>query len=102
MDKEHILREIKRTAEANGGVPLGRKRFFVETGIKEFDWCGKYWARWSDAVREAGYSPNERSAKVDESQVVKNLIALTRELGRFPSIAEIRLKKRADDSFRGT
>jgi hypothetical protein len=34
MDKEHILQEIKRTAAANDGVPLGWRRLFAETGIK--------------------------------------------------------------------
>ena len=38
MDKKHILREIQRTAETNGSVPLGRLRFFRETSIKESDW----------------------------------------------------------------
>jgi hypothetical protein len=102
MDKDSILREIKRTAEANGGIPVGQKRFFAETGIKQSDWLGKYWARWSDAQREAGYSPNEPCARVDELPVILKLIALTRELGRFPTRAEIRLNKKADDSFRGS
>ena len=30
MDKAHILREIKRTADANNGVPLGIERFTKE------------------------------------------------------------------------
>jgi len=38
MNKQHILQEIKRTATANDGIPLGRLRFFRETGIKESDW----------------------------------------------------------------
>ena len=53
MKRQHILKELRRTAEANGGVPLGRLSFFKETGIKEADWKGKFWARWNDAVREA-------------------------------------------------
>lgn len=46
MTKQQILDEIKRTAELNGRTPLGRQRFFQETGIKESDWSGRYWARW--------------------------------------------------------
>src|SRR4051794_11339136 len=59
MDKAHILAEIKRTAAANGGMPLGRQRFFAETGIKQSDWEGVHWARWSEALQEAGFAPNQ-------------------------------------------
>ncbi len=58
MTKEHILAEIRRTALANGGTPLGRARFFAETGIREADWLGRFWIRWSEAISEAGFSPN--------------------------------------------
>jgi len=58
MTKALILDQIRRTAAENDGVPLGRDRFLTQTGIKEADWLGKYWVRWSDAIREAGYEPS--------------------------------------------
>jgi hypothetical protein len=45
VTKEHILKEIKRTALENGGKPLGKKKFETETGIRESDWSGIYWVR---------------------------------------------------------
>jgi Meiotically Up-regulated Gene 113 (MUG113) protein len=99
MNKENILREIKRTAEANGGVPLGRLRFFRESGIKESDWKGKFWARWNDAVSEAGLEPNQKTGAYEEGVLIERFISLMRELGRFPVVAEIRMKVRTDASF---
>ena len=55
MTKLYILQEIKRTTKANGGIPLRKLQFESQTGIKRYDWFGVYWARWSDAVREACY-----------------------------------------------
>ncbi|HXX76057.1 MAG TPA: hypothetical protein VEI50_13085 [Nitrospiraceae bacterium] len=57
MTKLYILQEIKRTTRANGGTPLRKIEFESETGIKRYDWYGVYWARWSDALREAGCLP---------------------------------------------
>jgi len=57
ITKAHVLAEVVRTAKTNGGVPLGRQRFYTETGIKEIDWIGKYWARWGDATRAVGVYP---------------------------------------------
>ena len=99
MSKEHILQEIKRTARENGGIPLGRLRFFRETGIKESDWKGKFWARWNDAVSEAGLEPNQKTTSYDEDLLIEKFISLMRELGRFPVVAEIRMKVRSDASF---
>jgi hypothetical protein len=60
MTKTHILDEIRRTAVANGGEALGWRRFEAETGIRLSDWS-RFWARWGDAIREAGLKPNEFS-----------------------------------------
>jgi hypothetical protein len=98
MDKATILREIKRTAEANGGAPLGAARFRAETGIGVRDWR-KWWARWGDAAREAGFAPNPFGAKHDQSQLLEKYAQFARELGRLPTSADLRLKARQDDQF---
>lgn len=92
MKKEHILQEIKRTAELNGGVPLGWRKFAEETGIRDRDWLGKHWARWGEAVREAGYIPNQMTEAYDEAYLTENFIQLARELKRLPTDKDLRLK----------
>jgi len=99
MKKEHILQEICRTTQANGGVPCGSRRFFQETGIRDADWKGKFWARWGDAVREAGFEPNQLQGAFSEDLLMKKFIAVMREIGRFPVVAELRMKKRSDASI---
>jgi hypothetical protein len=99
MDKNHILGEIRRTAEANGGSPLGKQRFYAETGIKEADWSGKYWARWGDAVKEAGLEPNRLQGAFSDEYLLDKLAGLVGELGHYPVAAELRLKARRDDTF---
>lgn len=71
MKKDYILQEIRRTAKENGGVPLGRQRFSHETGIKQSDWLGKFWARWGDALREAGFAPNQLQGAFDETLLLE-------------------------------
>ena len=99
MTKQHILDEIKRTTEVNKGKPLGSPRFFKETGIKQSDWAGKYWARWGDAVREAGYEPNTLQEAYDESHLLEKLATYIQELGHFPVRNELKLKRRSDSAF---
>jgi hypothetical protein len=99
MTKEHILSEIRRTAASNGGVQLGVRRFFTETGIKESDWHGRFWARWGDALKEAGFQPNEFNAARTDEDLLNNLAGLVRELGRFPVKGEIQLRSRRDPTF---
>jgi len=99
MDKQHIINEIKRTAENNGGVPLGKDRFFAETGIRQSDWFGKYWARWSDALIDAGYKPNRLQGSYEDEWVIEKLISLIREIGRYPVSGELRLRAKQDKDF---
>jgi hypothetical protein len=99
MNKEHILEEIKRTAKANAGAPLGRLRFYTETGIKESDWRGVHWVRWNDAVREAGFAPNQKAVAYSDELLLLKLATISRELGHFPIWPELRLKSRVDHDF---
>jgi hypothetical protein len=99
MNKQHILSEIKRTAATNDGVPLARERFLRETGIKTHDWMGKFWARWGDALQEAGFAPNELQTAYDENVLIEKYIGFTRELGHFPVDAELRLNSTRDEAF---
>lgn len=99
MDKNYILSEIKRTAEANGGIPVGKQKFFALTGIKEADWSGKYWARWGDAVIEAGYTPQEMQTAFSDEHVLGQYAEAFREHGRPPTVAELKLKARENLDF---
>ncbi|MBF0559365.1 MAG: GIY-YIG nuclease family protein [Nitrospirae bacterium] len=99
MDKQHIIDKIKRTAENNGGQPLGQDRFFSETGIRKSDWYGKHWARWGDALIEAGYDPNKFIGAYENDWVIERFISLIRELGRYPVSGELRIKAKLDKGF---
>ena len=99
MNKQHIIAEIRRTAEANGGLPLGREKFFQETGIKESDWSGKYWVRWGDAIKEAGFTANRLQSAYDEEHLLEKYVTLIREVGRVPVNLELKLKRRTDPTF---
>jgi hypothetical protein len=99
MKKEHILQEIRRTAEANGGAPLGYQKFTTETGIKKYDWMGVFWARWSEALKEAGFAANDFQSAYDKAELLERYATLAQELGRLPSDSDIRLKARSDADF---
>lgn len=99
MDKQSIIDEIKRTARENGGVPLGRGRFANETGIRISEWSGRFWARWGDALRDAGFEPNAPQGAHQTDELINCLVTLARQLGHFPVDAELRLKASQDKSF---
>ena len=99
MDRQTILDEIRRRAAAHGGQAPGADRFTSETGIREAEWAGKYWARWSDALREAGFGPNAFHAAYDEDFLLTQYIGVVRAVGRVPTVRELQLMHRADPSL---
>lgn len=98
MTKQDIINEIRRYASENG-VPPGIKLFSKQNGLRPDEIVGKYWVRWSDAIREAGYEPQQWNSELDRQSLVIQYIALIRELGHFPIKAELQLKHRNDKSF---
>jgi hypothetical protein len=98
LSKGQIIEEVKRTAEANGGVPLGVARFQKETGMKGYDWA-KYWPKYSDLLRDAGLAPNSLTTGYGEEFLLEKVVTLIRELGRFPTGGDLRVKSYNDSEF---
>ncbi len=98
MNRQHILEEIKRTAAENGGKPLGVRKLEAETGIRQLDW-GKYWARIGEAHQEAGLEPNEKTIAIEEDDLIRPLLILARELERFPTQSDLRVRAHAVSAF---
>jgi hypothetical protein len=88
-DKRHILAEIKRLADSNGGKPPGVRLFERETGIKESDWYPLHWLRWGDAVQEAGFARNVFQQPFSEESLAENYAKLVAKLGRLPLQGEL-------------
>jgi Meiotically up-regulated gene 113 len=94
-----ILNEIRRIAAENGNTPPGKGKFTKETGISEGAWAGRFWARWGDAVSEAGFVAN----KLNEATPIEYLFSKLRECcnhySRFPTQREMKLFRRLDDTM---
>lgn len=96
--RDEILDAIRKTAADNNGKPLGRNRFEQLTGITEYD-VGRYWPRWGDAVREAGFEPNTLNPRLDDHHLLEKYIGLVARLGHVPTNADLRLERQRDSSF---
>lgn len=97
--RELIVREIQRIAAESGGRPPGVKLFASRTGIAEHKWRGSIWARWGDALAEAGFEPNTLQSRLESEAVLAAVAALAKRLGAVPTVAEMKLARRADPSF---
>jgi hypothetical protein len=99
MKRADILSEIKRVAELNGGKAPGSGSFANLTGIKVSDWRGVHWARWSDALVEAGLGVNEFNKANDPAQMLTAFLGYVSELSRLPTDAEMKLIRRTCEGF---
>jgi hypothetical protein len=98
MNKEDIIAEIQRTAKENGDKPLGVARFEQATGIRPYDW-GKFWARFSEAQQAAGFEPNKLIGSFTDDHLLVRAADLVRELQKFPTDREMRIKRRSNPDF---
>lgn len=97
--RDHILAEIRRIAEASGGKAPGRRTFERESGISESTWRGVHWARWGDALVEAGLSANKKQAKTDGDFLLGKVAEAARHFGRTPTLIELRMYRQHDADF---
>lgn len=97
--REQILEAIRRLTAENEGRSPGTKLFTTRTGIGPSEWYGRYWARWSDALCEAGVEKNERNSKIDEGELLRKIADAVDELGHFPTYGELRIYARNNSGF---
>jgi len=99
IGKEEILAEIRKTVVGNGGAIPGERAFLAATRIKASAWKGKYWARWTDAVREAGYDPNAMTQRIPDESILQQLAEFIVRLGYFPVRDEINIQAKTTSGF---
>ncbi len=96
--RDYIIDEIRRVAEKVGRPP-GRQVFERETGIRKPEWYGIHFRSWGDALREAGYEPNERQGKFSSEQILRKYAEAIRHFGRIPAEIDIRMYSRERKGF---
>jgi len=96
--KKQILDEISRIAKEIDRAP-GQKFFVRETGISHANWNGKFWPRWSEALKEAGLKANEPTGAIAEEALLRSFLTLVEEVGKIPTQSELRFKKKNDPNF---
>jgi Meiotically up-regulated gene 113 len=97
--REDILTEIRRLAAAADGQPPGQNVFSNETGIAPHKWRGVFWAKWGDALIDAGFKPNNWQSKSDTVKVLDRFAELALTMGRIPTNSEIDLARRSNNSI---
>lgn len=97
--RDAIISEIQRIAKEAGGKAPGHRLFERETGMGTSVWRGLFWARWSDALREAGLTPNEKQGRFDRQLLFEKLVNVFRYYGREPTISELEMYRGVDPNF---
>jgi hypothetical protein len=100
--REQILNEIRRLATESGGETPGVRRFENQTGIRQSAWRGVYWARWNDAVIEAGLEPNAKTTRLEEHFFFVKLAEACHHFQKFPTAMELRMYSQRDPAFPNT
>ncbi len=99
ITKEYILEQIRKIALESGGKPPGLAKFSKMTGIKTSKLQGTLWPRWSDALLEAGYTPNTLNSGYSEAYLLECIAELTREIGRLPKKLDLKHASFSKKSF---
>ena len=87
--RARVIAEIRRLAAVNGGVPPGSRQFSRKTGIPRSALIGNLWARWNDALREAGLPAREGQSRLQDEDLLAAIAGVARTIGRKPTAADL-------------
>jgi Meiotically up-regulated gene 113 len=97
--RDHILAEIRRIAAENDGKSPGKRLFETQTGIRESQWSGVFWARWSDALKDAGLLPNVMNNRIPVETLLNHFAQAVRHFRKIPTSPELKLYARSNVDF---
>jgi len=96
MTRDEVLEAIRVTAEANGGTPLGERRFTRETGIAKHHW--QKYGTLGKLQEELGFSVNEMNKAKSEGDLVDQFISLCSRYQKFPTEQQLKQARQEDPS----
>jgi hypothetical protein len=99
MNREEIISAIQNYAKKNDGNAPGQEQFSRLTGVTPSSWRGRIWLRWSDALIEAGFQPNQMAQALDSELLLSKLAFLTRKYRRLPTEPELKMERVNDVTF---
>lgn len=100
--REEILNETRRLAKEKGGRAPSEKELDLNAGIKNYYWH-KYWTKITDLQKESGLPPNTFfKIPHQHDALCKKFVLLIRELGKWPTKAEIEVKHYKETNFPGS
>jgi hypothetical protein len=101
MNREQILAEIKRLADANAHTAIGERAFFAQTMLNRTVLRRAGFPNYGAAVEAAGYQRNELKQRYDDDTLFAPIARLARELGHCPTYGERAVERYKDSTFPG-
>jgi hypothetical protein len=99
INRAEVIEGIQGMARENGGVAPEVRRFCAECGIREHEVVGRLWARWGDALAEAGFDNNTVNPKLGEDDLLCHYVRLARKLRRLPTTKDLRFEAAGSPGF---
>lgn len=94
LSRDDLIQLLKRTALANGNVPLGQGAFHRETHVARSALHRAGIRTYGELCELAGYARNQLSRRLTPSELFDPLAQLTAHLGKFPGVADREFARR--------
>jgi Meiotically Up-regulated Gene 113 (MUG113) protein len=91
--RAQIVEQIRDIAAETGGAPPELRQFEKMSGIRRHRFIGSIWARWPDALQEAGLRPKGAKGRLRNADMLTAFAQLARSLGRVPTVDDVKVHR---------